>query len=181
MKPYVIPEKGNYYWNECWFSKSYLTLPAKARDLLMCLLTELKKEKVRVGKREKWAIVNNGDVSFTESSFRKLVGCSKETYRRSIHQLIGRGLIELTYQGGNGQGDRSKYKVLAIREVPKVQQKWRNYPIEDWYDDIPRAPNNGVGKNTRWEKGTSGRNSKTTLTNDTEKDKNSPNKKGTKK
>lgn len=181
MKQSVIPEKGAFYWNEFWFSKAYLTLPNKARDLLQCMLTELWKKHISIRRRKQWAVINNGEISFTESSFRKLTGSSKETYRRSIHQLIGRGLIEVTYQGGSGQGDRSRYKVLAIREVPKEKQKWRSYPKEDWYDDIPRAPNNGVGNNTRWKKGVSGRNLKTTLTTDTLKAKNSPDKKGTKK
>lgn len=181
MKPHIIPEKGAFYWNELWFSEAYKTLPSKARDLLQCFLTELRKKHVSMGKRKEWAVINNGDISFTESSFRKLTGCSKETYRRSIHQLITRGLIELTYQGGSGQGDRSKYKILAIRELTKEQQKWRRFPQENWEKDIKRIANYSIGMKTKWVPGTSGRKLKTTLIGKAQKKQNSPNKKDTKK
>lgn len=181
MKRYVIPEKGSFYWNELWFSEAYKTLPLKARDLLQCFLTELRKKHVSIGKRKEWTVINNGDVSFTESSFRKLTGCTKETYRRSIHQLITRGLIELTYQGGSGQGDRSKYKILAIRELTKEQQKWHRFPQENWEQDIKRIPNYSIGRKTKWVPGTSGRKLKITLPDETLKKQNFPNKKDTKK
>ena len=148
----VIPLKGAYYLNEFWFSEAYKSLPNKTRDLLQCMLTELRKKYIKIGKRKEWVVINNGEISFTEQSFRKLTNSSKETYRSAIRNLISRGIVELTYRGGNGRGDRSKYKILSIREVAINQQKWRKYPIENWENDIPTIDHYSIGLKTRFKK-----------------------------
>jgi len=180
MKNIVIPGKGAYYWNEFYFSEAYQSLPLKARDLLQCFLTELKKREAKIGKRKGWAVFNNGEISFTYSSFKKLTGAAKETYRRSLYALIERGIIEVTYRGGSGQGDRSKYKILALRSLKDEDQKWRSYTKESWKIDIKKFPNQKIGLKTRYKSGQSGRKSKTTLSNKALKSKNSPTRQDTK-
>ena len=149
----IIPGKGAYYINEFWFSEAYQSLSCKTRDLLQCFNTELKKKYIKFGKRKEFVVINNGEISFTETSFRKLTGCAKETYRIGIRQLIERGIIKITYRGGSGKGDRSKYKILCIKGIPENEQRWKKYPDEDWSKDIQKQNNYGIGKNTRFKKG----------------------------
>ena len=51
----------------------------------------------------------------------------------------------------------AKYKILALTELPKVEERWRNYPEQNWESDIPKSKGLTIGKNTRWKKGQSGR------------------------
>jgi len=150
MKSPIILRKGAYYLNEFWFSKAYQSLSCKTRDLLQCFITELIWKHIKLGKRQDYAAINNGDISFTETSFRKLTSCAKETYRIGIRQLIERGIIRITYKGGSGKGDRSKYKILCVKGIPINEQRWRKYPENDWLKDIPINKNYGIGKKTRF-------------------------------
>ena len=59
----VKMNKGWFYRNELWFSKSYYKLPRAARDLLQCLVTEI--NKVQNNRTKKWEELRNGEVSFT--------------------------------------------------------------------------------------------------------------------
>lgn len=149
----IIPGRGVYYINSFWFSAAYQSLSCKTRDLLQCLLTELIWKPLKLGKRKDFGAINNGEISFTETSFRKLTGCAKETYRIGIRQLIERGIITITYRGGSGKGDRSKYKILCVKGIPKNEQRWKKYPDENWSKDIQKQKNYGIGKNTRFKKG----------------------------
>lgn len=152
MKSPIIPRKGAYYINEFWFSKAYQSLSCKTRDLLQCFITELIWKHIKLGKRQDYTAINNGDISFTETSFRKLTGCAKETYRIGIRQLIERGIITITYRGGSGKGDRSKYKLLCIKGISEKEQRWMKYPNENWSKDIKICQNYCIGKKTRFKK-----------------------------
>ena len=34
--------------------------------------------------------------------------------------------------------------------VPQKDERWRKYPKQNWKDECPKAPNNLVGKDTRF-------------------------------
>lgn len=153
MKLPIIPGKGTYYINDFWFSTAYQSLSCKTRDLLQCLLTELIWKYLKLGKRKDFVAINNSQISFTETSFIKLTNCAKETYRIGIRQLIERGIIKITYRGGSGKGDRSKYKILCIKGIPVNEQRWKKYPNENWSKDIKICQNYSIGKKTRFKKG----------------------------
>lgn len=150
------PKAGQWYNNELYFSDAYQSLTKSARNLFHCLLHELRWTKKKKFKNKR-VFTNNGDVSYTVIQFRKRFGVTSETYIRARNQLIKVGLIKQTSRGGMGRGDMSKYKILALTNLPKNQERWRNYPKENWECDIPRSKGLTIGKETRWKKGQSGR------------------------
>ena len=152
-------DKGWYYRNEVWFSEAFKKLPRSAIDLLQCFATEIRKKQ----QGRKWSIVNNGELSVTQSQFLKLTGYSKSTYIKERNRLIEHGFLIITYLGGGGSGDRSLYKLLICDDIPKEKQRWRRYPKEDWKHEVPKRENNLIGKRTQWKKGQSGKKIKYTL------------------
>ena len=158
----VKMEKGWYYKNEVWFSEAFKKLPRSAINLLQCFATEIRKKQNKRKKGE-WDITNNGELSVTQSQFVKLTGYSKTTFIKERNRLIEHGFLIITYLGGGGSGDRSKYKLLICDDVPKEKQRWRRYPKENWKHEVPKRKNNLIGKKTQWKKGHSGRKIDSTL------------------
>ena len=146
---------GFYYSNEVWFSKAYQSLTPTARELLHCFLTELRWR--RKGKKKIYT--NNRDISFTESEFKGMYGCCSSTYLKARNQLIEVGFIRQISRGGMCRGDRATYKILVITMLPVNQERWRNYPEQNWKHDIPKPKKQMVGVKTQWKKGKSGRKS----------------------
>lgn len=172
--PKGLRRHGFYYSNEIYYSDAYQELTISARDLLHCLLSELRFEnnkKRRVSRKH----TNNGSVSFTEVQFRKLFGYKSQTYLNARNQLITVGLVRQTYRGGMGRGDMAKYKVLCVEDILSSEQRWKNYPARNWASEVPKAKNNQIGINTRFAKGRSGRKLKATLKKQTHLDGTSPN------
>ena len=155
---------GTYYTNDLYYSDAYQVLTVNARNLLHCLMSEVDVRKVKKRKRESsYRYPNNGEVAVTERQFTSYFGCSKQTFSNARDQLIVVGCIRVTYKGGFGPGDFTKYKVLTLPHLPPNQQRWRKYPENSWEKDIPKSRANLVGNKTRFKKGTSGRKPKTTL------------------
>jgi len=160
MNRKVKMNKGCFYRNDVWFSKAYQSLSLSSRDLLQCLWTEINKEQ----KNGEWVPKRNGKLSFPYSQYKMMTGRSKQTHIKSIKQLIKVGFIKCTKQGGSGQGVMSQYKVLfGIKDMPKEEERWRKYPQENWSHEIKKYPNLLTGEKTRFQKGKSGRNLKSTL------------------
>ena len=139
--------------NELFLSASYQCLSKSSRNLFHCLMNELRFTRRR-GKR---IFTNNGEVSLTEIQFKERFKCTSQTYFNARDKLIEVGLIKLTYRGGMGRGDMTKYKILALTDLPKDEQRWLKYPGRDWISDIPKSRGLTIGKDTRWKKGQSGR------------------------
>jgi len=150
-----LPKGGFYYPNEVWFSKAYQSLTPMARELLHCFLTELRW--TRKGKKKIYT--NNRDISFTESEFKGRYGCCSSTYIKARNQLIEVGFINQISRGGMCRGDRATYKILVCTMLPVNQERWRNYPEQNWKHDIPKPKKQMVGVKTQWKKGKSGRKS----------------------
>jgi hypothetical protein len=150
-----LPKGGFYYPNEVWFSKAYQSLTPMARELLHCFLTELRW--TRKGKKKIYT--NNRDISFTESEFKGRYGCCSSTYIKARNQLIEVGFINQISRGGMCRGDRATYKILVSMDLPLNQERWRNYPEENWKHEIPRPKKQMVGVETQWKEGECGRKS----------------------
>tara|TARA_B100000315_G_scaffold87608_1_gene80424 strand:- start:50 stop:532 length:483 start_codon:yes stop_codon:yes gene_type:complete len=150
---------GHYYSNELWFSEAYRSLPIAARNLLQCLISEL-----RWTRRGKIKIyTNNGQLSFTEVEFKKLeLGCSA-TYLKARNKLIEVGLIKQKKRGGMCRGDMAEYKLLFTDDCLSTEMRWKRYPEENWAHEIPKRKKQLVGVKTQWKKGQSGRKTKPTL------------------
>ena len=139
-KKAVFPFKA-----ELLFSDAYVDLQKSARDLLHCLIFELKytRHKRRV------SYYNNGDVSFTEIQFKEEYGRASNTYIQARNRLIRNGLIKQTYRGGFGAGDMATYKVLTTSDLNPRVMRWLRYPKENWEHEIPTS-NTQVGIDTRF-------------------------------
>ena len=149
------PKAGVWMSNELYLSPAYQDLAKSARNLFHCLMNELRYTKgARFKKR---TFTNNGDVSLTEVQFREMFKCTSQTYLNARNQLIEVGLIRLTYRGGMGRSDMTKYKILALTNLPKGEERWLKYPNRNWQSDIPKAKGLTIGKSTRFKKGHSGR------------------------
>ncbi len=165
--------RGFYYKNDFWFSLAYLTLNRASRDLLQCLLTELKRIR-RKNRRNEYIITNNGKISFTVKQFKQRCRYSKQSYRNARNQLITNGIIVQTYQGGNCKGDMAEYRLLCTDDIISSQQRWRQFPEKTWEDDIPKSNKLRVGSTTQWKPGECGRNLKSTLSEYTLNESNDP-------
>ena len=144
-------KEGYFFKAELLFSDAYVDLPKSGRDLLHCLVFELKYKRHKRGV----SYYNNGDVSFTEIQFKEEFGCASNTYLTARNRLIRNGLIKQTYQGGFCRGDMATYKVLITSDLNPREMRWLQYPDKNWEHEIPRSKTR-VGVDTRFK-------SKTTL------------------
>jgi hypothetical protein len=174
--PGRLSNLGFYYKQELYLSPAYQALTKAARDLLNCLICELRWSPMKKGREKVNEMHNNGQVSFTETQYIEYFGRCSSTYLKSRNQLIEVGFIKQTYRGGNCRGDRATYKILCTHDVKSDNQRWRRYPDENWVHEIPKAKKQLVGKETRWKKGQSGKKTNSTLLNHTLKSTNPPNK-----
>ena len=156
-KQLLSHKKGYFYRAEILFSPAYVDLPKSARDLLHCMVHELKFTKDK--KTGRYSYPNNGSVSFTEVHFKEEFVCASNTYLLARNRLIRNGLIRQTYQGGTCRGDMATYKVLITSDLNPREMRWLRYPDENWDQDIPRSKTR-VGVETRFK-------SKATLRNST--------------
>ena len=151
-KRHLSLKAGFFFKYELLFSDSYHELPKSARDLLHCLVSELKFHRNKKIKRTTYP--NNGSVSYTEIQFKEEFGHASNTYLSARNRLIRNGLIKQTYQGGSCRGDMATYKVLFTPDLNPNEMRWLRYPKENWGDEIPKN-NTQVGVETRfWSKAT---------------------------
>ena len=126
---------GYFFKSGLLFSDAYVDLPKSGRDLLHCLVFELKYVKNKRGR----SYYNNGEVSFAEIQFKEEYGCASNTYIQARNRLIRNGLIRQTYQGGFCRGDMATYKVLITSDINPREMRWLKYPNENWEHEIPRS------------------------------------------
>ena len=150
-KRHLNKKAGFFFKAELLFSDAYVDLPKSARDLLHCLIFELKYTKSKRGV----SYYNNGEVSFSEIQFIEEYGCASNTYLLARNRLIRNGLIKQTYQGGTCRGDMATYKVLITSDLNPREMRWQQYPAKNWEHEIPRSKTK-IGIKTRFK-------SKTTL------------------
>ena len=138
---------GYFFKGELLFSDAYVDLPKSARDLLHCLVFELKF--VRNKRTGRYSYPNNGSVSFTEIQFKKEFSYASNTYLLARNRLIRNGLIRQTYQGGTCRGDMATYKVLITSDLNPREMRWLHYPDKNWEHEIPRSKTK-IGIKTRF-------------------------------
>ena len=97
--------------------------------------------------KKKYYAANNGDIEISMVKMKDKLGICNATCTTAVHKLIEVGLIRLTRVGQNKICH--KYKML-YSVVPQKDERWRKYPVQNWKDECPKAPNNLVGKDTRF-------------------------------
>ena len=154
------------YTNELFLSTAYQELNLSGRNLLHCLMCEVHAKISKDEKGEKKVTYpRNGDAFFTQSQFMTLFKCSKQTYLSAKNQLIEKGLIRVTDQGGCGQGSVTKFEVLTLQDIPPEKQLWRLYPQKDWSDKIHKGVSSRISS-TSFKKGECGRKRKKPVRSD---------------
>ena len=161
MKPIAHKVFRHLLDNKLYWSEAYQSLNISARNLLWCFFAELKYTGKWGDKNNPHIYLGNGQLSFTETEFKKQGLGSSQTYINARNQLIRVGFIKITYRGGMARGDMNKYRLLFIKEVHREHQRWRRYPKENWEHEIPKVKDYAVGRATRFKK------KKKTLKNDT--------------
>ena len=102
---------------------------------------------IKIKKKKQWMASNNGEIEISTIKMKDKLCISKATCTTAVHKLIEVGLIRLTRVGQNKICH--KYKML-YSVVPQKDERWRKYPEQNWKDECPKAPNNLVGKDTRF-------------------------------
>ena len=97
--------------------------------------------------KKDWVTVNNGEIEISMVKMKDKLKICKATCTSAVHKLIEVGFIRLTRVGQNKVCH--KYKVL-YSVVPQNEERWRKYPDKNWKHECPKAPNNLVGKDTRF-------------------------------
>ena len=154
VKKRKLSSKAGFFFKyELLFSDAYHELPKSARDLLHCLVFELRFNKYKKNKRIIYP--NNGSVSFTEIQFKEEFGYVSNTYITARNRLIRNGLVRQTYRGGSHRGDMATYRILITPDLHPREMRWLQYPDKNWEHEIPRSKTK-IGIKTRFQ-------SKTTL------------------
>ena len=150
MKP--ISDKGftHIITNRLYWSPAYQSLTRSGQNLMWCMYAELKWTGSR--KKGNFNYTNNGNISFSESEFKKQGLGASQTYLNARNKLIEVGFIKITYEGGMAKGDMNKYKLLWIDRLKHLEMRWKRYPDENWKHEVPCKKDNMVGKGTRFKK-----------------------------
>ena len=155
---------GIYFTPQFWWSKAWQDCGENARELFFCLYNSINWTS---SKKHGKQFTNHDQLVYTQAQFKEKYGCCNQTYTKARNQLIQVGLIRITYRGGNGRGDMTRYKLtyLGGESLPNGDdERWRLYDGEKytWEEDIPKSRSK-IGVKTRWKKGECGRNSKSNL------------------
>ena len=103
--------------------------------------------KTKVNNKKIWVVSNNGQIEIDSAKMKKQLGICKATCTNGIHKLIKIGFITLTRVGGNRVCHM--YKIL-YQVVPEREERWRKFPEKNWEGECPKAPDNLVGRDTRF-------------------------------
>jgi hypothetical protein len=133
-------------------SKAFCELKTPASYLVfMVFLKKRVMEKQKLGKREEWVILNNGEIVFTYKEAEQKYGISGGRFKKSIEELINKGFIDITDYGGGVNKAATKYA---------MSDRWELYGTAE-FKEVHRikAPSyrgfqkgNQYGKNCREEK-----------------------------
>jgi len=89
------------------------------------LLFHKKRKLKNMGKngKERWVIVNNGEIVFPYCEAKKKYGIPASTFTKAIDQLIEFGLIDINHHGGGMVKDMTTYY---------ISDRWRDYGTPDF-------------------------------------------------
>lgn len=106
--------KGAYFVREILESKAYLSLKGIAPQVLGLFMLKRQFEKVPGSKRHKpkKAWVNRDRLSLTYIEAEKEYGITQPRLTRAIDELLAKGFLTCTYQGGGYKQDKSAYSLI---------------------------------------------------------------------
>ena len=99
-------------------SKAFLALSGIASKVLLWFMYRRQMRKVGREGKQKWTVLNNGEIYFTYSEAQKKYKLTRPRFQRAIDDLIDKGFIEINHLGGGMIKDASTYSII---------EKWKNY------------------------------------------------------
>jgi hypothetical protein len=145
IKPFMSRKRpkfppGTWIERTLFESKAFLSLKGFAPQLLILFLA--KRQFDRVGKKgkEQRVCMNQDSLTFTYVEAKKKYGLSVPKFSRAIDELLAKGFIEVKYQGGHCQRDKSIYALSDLWQL------WRpgevlNRRVKDTVQRGFRKPN----------------------------------------
>ena len=102
-----------------------------------------RRQLVKVGRRDRWLIKNNGEIVLTYAEITTRFGIARSTFRNSIDQLVKIGFIDIAHHGGGMMKDCSKYG---------ISERWRDYGREEYIKKSRKKDTRKLGFTTKnWE------------------------------
>jgi hypothetical protein len=133
-----------------------------ANSMLVFFEFLYRRQLVKVKRRDRWLIKNNGEIIFTYTDALKKLKMCRSTFCRSISQLVELGFIDIAHHGGGMMKDCSKYG---------ISERWRDYGKEEFIEKSRKKDNRKLGfRKDNWEEQTGRkrkRKSKIGINNDT--------------
>jgi DNA-binding PadR family transcriptional regulator len=118
-------------------SKAFLSLNASAIKVLMLFM--LRRVMSQTGPRrgkEKWIIVNNGEIVFPYAEAKKKFGLNPSTFARAIDKLVEHGFIDIAHTGGGLMGDCTKYA---------ISDRWKEFGTDRFKSQSRPKDTRGLG------------------------------------
>ena len=133
-----------------------------ASSILVLFEFIFRRQLVKVGRRDRWLIKNNGEIVLTYAEITTRFGIARSTFRNSIDQLVKIGFIDIAHHGGGMMKDCSKYG---------ISERWMDYGKEGFIKKSRKKDNRKLGfRKDNWEQQTGRkrkRKSKIGINNDT--------------
>jgi hypothetical protein len=108
----------------------------KSGQILMHFLRRRQWSKVKIGKKKKWVITNNGEIVFPYSEAEKF-GYSRRQFNEAKRELVEHGFIDVNNEGGIYDGDTAKYS---------ISDRWEKYGTPEFiFKTIPKDTRQGRG------------------------------------
>jgi hypothetical protein len=106
--------------SEMVLSPAYKALTESGLRVLIVFL--LKQPMEKVGPKEWIPKQTDNDMSFTYVEAEKLLGFTPPRFARAIDNVIETGFIDLKYQGGGMEGNRSSYVLIGMWKLHGTDQ-----------------------------------------------------------
>ena len=107
--------KGVYFPKEILESKAYLALKGIASQVLALFMLKRQFENIvgvkRIDKKKRQC-VNSQSLSLTYIEAEKKYGITQPRLTRAIDELLAKGFLTCTYQGGTWKQDKSTYGLI---------------------------------------------------------------------
>ena len=114
-----------YFDRTLFNSKAFKELSGNATKVLMWFY--YKRQMRRDGRKgkQKWVIVNNGDITFYYNEAQKKCGISRQTFNRAIDELVKKGFIDIARPG------------MGLARQPtlySISRRWHDYGTDEFQE-----------------------------------------------
>jgi len=138
--------KVTFVEKEILRSKAFKELPGTAIQVLMWFYLKRKLKNMGSRGKEKWIIINNGEIVFSYADAEKKYGLTRARYSRALNALIEKGFIDIDHHGGGMMGDCTLYA---------ISERWRNYGTDQFIPKHRPKDKRGLGFTQKnWEERT---------------------------